>query len=102
MEHLLNRYPGPLASGPLYQAWIYRFQVPGIFHRAPTFQATHLPAPLFAKYHRMEDNAMNKDRIKIAGEYLNLQYGVSRMQSNKRYAESIEPEIVSVVRYPIA
>ncbi|EFN71077.1 hypothetical protein EAG_06232 [Camponotus floridanus] len=76
MEHLLNRYPGPLLSGPLSQAWIYRFQVPGIFHRAPTFQATHLPAPLFAKYHRMEDNAMNEDRIKIADEY--PRYGQAR------------------------
>lgn len=101
MEHLLNRYPGPLLSGPLSQAWIYRFQVPGIFHRAPTFQATHLPAPLFAKYHRMEDNAMNEDRIKIADEY--PRYSVSRNSNRVTIMPSRSSQKSSVtVRYPIA
>lgn len=48
MEHLLNRYPGPLLSGPLSQAWIYRFQVSGIFHRAPTHRA-NIPSNTFAR-----------------------------------------------------
>lgn len=48
LEHLLNRYPGPLLSEPLSEAWIYRFQVPGIFHRAPTHRA-NIPSNTFAR-----------------------------------------------------
>lgn len=50
LEHLLNRYPGLLLSGPLSEIWIYRFQVPGIFHRAPTHRAhPNIPSNTFAR-----------------------------------------------------